>query len=85
MAARVKITTAFPSVLETAKRLGVSKGDVRVLSDMAERSERTGVFALPGPRRVTGVARKASAGRKRAIGKAEKNLGRKLLKMSKQS
>ena len=43
-----KITTPFPSVLETAKRLGVSKRDAMVLSEMAERSQRTGVFAMSG-------------------------------------
>ena len=39
MARAVKIDTPFPSVLETAKRLGVSKRDATVLSKMAERSE----------------------------------------------
>jgi len=42
------ITTNFPSVLETAKRLGVSKHDAMRLAEMAERSVKTGKFALSG-------------------------------------
>jgi hypothetical protein len=37
-----RITTPFPSVLETAERLGVSERDARVLSEMAERSQSNG-------------------------------------------
>ena len=43
-----RITTNFPSVLETAKRLGVSKHDAMRLSEMAERSVKTGKFAISG-------------------------------------
>lgn len=58
-----QITTPFPSVRETARRLGVSEHDARVLSDMAERSERTGNFMIPGIGRVVRVERKARLGR----------------------
>jgi hypothetical protein len=57
MARPARITTPFPSVLETAKRLGVSKRDALVLSEMAERSEKSGVFAIPGVSRLVRVAR----------------------------
>ncbi len=43
-----RITTNFPSVLETAKRLGVSEHDAMRLSEMAERSVKTGEFAISG-------------------------------------
>jgi hypothetical protein len=55
-----KVTTTFPSVLETAKRIGVSKRDAMALSEMAERSQRTGVFVLPGVGRVGRADRKNS-------------------------
>jgi hypothetical protein len=58
MARPVKITTPFPTVLETAKRLGVSKRDALILSEAAERSVKTGVFEIPGVGRVR-MARKA--------------------------
>src|SRR5436305_12110814 len=67
MARPAKITTPFPSVLETAKRLGVSKRDALVLSEMAERSENSGVFAIPGVGRLVRVERKRS-GRNPATG-----------------
>ena len=57
------ITTPFPSVLETAKRLGVSKRDAKMLSEMAERSERTGVFLIPGIGRIVRVERRARGGK----------------------
>ena len=63
MARPAKITTQFPSVLETAKRLGVSKREALVLSEMAERSERTGVFVIPGLGRLVRVNRKTRTGR----------------------
>jgi nucleoid DNA-binding protein len=63
-----KITTPFPSVLETAKQLGVSKRDAMVLSEMAERSQRTGVFVIPGLGRLIRVRRKARIGRNPATG-----------------
>ena len=59
MARPAKITTPFPSVLETAKKLGVSKQDALVLSEMAERSVKSGVFAIPGVGRLVRVDRKA--------------------------
>ena len=62
-----KIATAFPSVLETAKRLGVSKHDAMVLSEMAKLSEKTGEFIIPGIGRLVRVERKARAGRKSAM------------------
>jgi DNA-binding protein HU-beta len=63
MARPAKIKTKFPSVLETAKRLGVSKRDASVLSEMAERSVKSGEFAIPGVGRLVRVERKASARR----------------------
>ena len=53
MAHRTEITTPFPSVLETAKRLGVSKRDAKVLSEAAEHAEKTGEFVIPGVGRVS--------------------------------
>jgi DNA-binding protein HU-beta len=58
-----KIKTPFPSVLETAKRLGVSKHDAMVLSEMAERSEKTGKFMIPGVGRLVRVDPKPRIGR----------------------
>ncbi len=72
MARPAKITTEFPSVLETAKRLGVSKREALVLSEMAERSQRTGVFAIPGLGRLIRVNRKTRMGRNPATGEAIK-------------
>ena len=68
MARPAKITTRFPSVLETAKRLGVSKHDAMVLSEMAERSEKTGNFIIPGIGRLVRVERKSRMGRNPASG-----------------
>ena len=71
-----KISTAFPSVSETAKRLGVSKSETRVLSDLAERSRKTGEFAIPGIGRISGkkvVKFRVSKAVKNALGRLEKN------------
>ena len=62
MARPAKVTTPFPSVLETAKKLGVSKHEALVLSEMAERSVKSGVFAIPGVGRLVRVERKARSG-----------------------
>jgi DNA-binding protein HU-beta len=80
MARPAKITTPFPSVLETAKRLGVSKRDAMVLSEMAERSQRTGIFVIPGLGRLVRVKRKARMGRNPAIGEAIKMPSKKVVK-----
>lgn len=80
MARPAKITTAFPSVLETAKRLGVSKRDAMVLSEMAERSQRTGVYVIPGLGRLAGVNRKARMGRNSATRVATKIPSKKVVK-----
>lgn len=64
----VKITTPFPSVMETAKRLGVSKHDAIILSALAERSQRTGEFVMPGLGRLVRAKRKARLGRNPATG-----------------
>jgi len=72
MARPAKITTPFPSLLETARRLGVSKRDVKILSEMAERSQKSGVFVIPGLGRLARVDRKARRGRNPAIGEATK-------------
>jgi nucleoid DNA-binding protein len=72
MARPAKITTPFPSVFETAKKLGVSKHEALVLSEMAERSEKSGVFAIPGLGRLVRVERKARNGRHPATGEAIK-------------
>ena len=58
-----RITTPFPSVRETAKKLGVSAHDALVLSEMAERSVKSGEFVIPGVGRLVRVERKARAGR----------------------
>jgi len=78
MARPAKITTSFPSVLETAKRLGVSKRDAIVLSEMAERSERTGEFMIPGVGRL--VRRKPRMGRNPATGKATRIPAKKVVR-----
>jgi DNA-binding protein HU-beta len=80
MARPVKITTRFPSVLETAKRLGVSKRDAMVLSEMAERSQKSGEFAIPGLGRLVRVDRKARMGRNPATGEAIKIPAKKIVK-----
>jgi DNA-binding protein HU-beta len=80
MARPAKITTPFPSVLETAKRLGVSKHDAVVLSDLAERSWRTGEFVIPGLGRLVRVHRKVRMGRNPATGEAIKVPAKKVLK-----
>ena len=80
MARPAKIATSFPSVSETAKRLGVSKREATVLSEMAERSQRTGVFAIPGLGRLVRVSRKARMGRNPATGEAIKISAKKVLK-----
>jgi len=63
MARAAKIETSFPSVSETAKRLGVSKREAAVLSEMAERSQKTGIFVIPGLGRLVRVTRKTRVGR----------------------
>jgi nucleoid DNA-binding protein len=80
MARPVKITTPFPTVFETAKKLGVSKHQALVLSEMAERSEKSGVFAIPGLGRLVRVEQKARAGRHPATGEAIKIPAKKVVK-----
>jgi DNA-binding protein HU-beta len=80
MSRPAKITTRFPSVLETAKRLGVSKHDAMVLSEMAERSQKSGVFVIPGLGRLVRVNRKARMGRNPAAGEAIKTSAKKVVK-----
>jgi DNA-binding protein HU-beta len=80
MARPAKITTPFPSVLQTAKRLGVSKRDALVLSEMAERSQKSGVFAIPGVGRLVRVERKARVGRNPATGEPIKIPAKKIVK-----
>jgi len=58
--------------METAKTLGVSKRDAEILSEMAERSWRTGVFEIPGVGRLVRVNRRARAGRNPVTGEAVK-------------
>ncbi len=65
-----QITTSFPSVLETAKRLGVSKHDAMVLSEMAERSVKTGKFIIPGVGRLVRVQPRSRMSRNAATGEA---------------
>jgi DNA-binding protein HU-beta len=72
MARPVEIKTPFPSVFETAKRLGVSKRDTLVLSEMAEHSQKSGEFAIPGLGRLVPVERKARTGRNATTGEAIK-------------
>ena len=67
MARAAKVDTPFPSVLETAKRLGVSKHEAIVLSEMAERSAKTGTFILPGIGRLVRVNPKARVSSKNVV------------------
>ena len=60
--------------------LGVSKRDAKVLSDMAERSQRTGEFAIPGLGRLVRVTRKARVGRNPATGESIKIPAKKVLR-----
>jgi DNA-binding protein HU-beta len=80
MARPAEIKTPFPTVLETATRLGVSKHDAMVLSEMAERSEKTGTFVLPGIGRLVRVTRKSRTGRNPAAGEAIKIPAKKVVK-----
>jgi len=80
MRTSVRITTPFPSVSETAKKLGVSEHDARVLSELAERSWKTGVFVIPGIGRLVRVDRKARMGRNPATGEAIKIPSKKVVK-----
>jgi len=57
-----KITTPFPSLFETAKKLGVSRQDAKTLSDLAKRSVETGEFAIPGVGRLVRVKRAPAKG-----------------------
>ena len=79
MAGPAKITTPFPSVLETAKRLGVSKRDAKVLSEMAERSQRSGIFVIPGLGRLVRVHRKGRMGRNASSGEPVKIPAKKIV------
>ncbi len=65
-----KTTTPFPSVLETAKRFGVSKRHAKVLAEMAQCSERTGQFAIPDRGRSVRGSRTARVDRDRTAGGA---------------
>jgi DNA-binding protein HU-beta len=85
MARPAKVNTRFPSVLETAKRLGVSKRDAMILSAMAERSQKTGVFVLPGIGRLARVDRKARMRRNPATGEASKIPARKVVRLRRTS
>ncbi len=80
MARPARITTRFPSVLETAKRLGVSKHDALVLSEMAERSVKSGEFAIPGVGRLVRVERKARIGSNPKTGETIKIPAKKIVK-----
>jgi len=52
MSRPVEITTSFPSLFETAKQLGVSKKDAKMLAELAKRSAKTGEFDIPGVGRL---------------------------------
>ncbi len=80
MAHAAKVATSFPSVSETAKRLGVSKREAAVLSEMAERSQKTGVFLIPGLGLLVRVTRKIRVGSNSATGEANKITARKVVK-----
>jgi DNA-binding protein HU-beta len=75
-----KITTPFPTVLETAKQLGVSKRDALVLSEMAERSVKSGVFDIPGVGRLVRVKRKARIGNNPRTGEPIKSPAKRMVK-----
>ena len=67
-----KITTPFPTLFETAKKLGISREDPKTLSDLARRAVETGEFALPGVGRLVQVRRapgkgSAKTSRKRVV------------------
>jgi DNA-binding protein HU-beta len=80
MARPAKIATSFPSVSETAERLGVSKREAAVLSELAERSQRTGVFAIPGLGHVVRVPSRARSRRNPASGEATDLSSKKVVK-----
>jgi DNA-binding protein HU-beta len=80
MARPKKIATAFPTVLETAKRLGVSKHDAKMLSELAERSEKTGKFIIPGIGRLVRVESRARVGRNSPTGESIKIPAKKVVK-----
>ena len=72
-----KITTPFPSVSDTAKRLGVSKREVRALLEMVDRPPKAGEFATLSSDRSIRASRKARMRRNPATGdyKAVKDTG----------
>jgi DNA-binding protein HU-beta len=72
----VKITTGLPSVAKAAKKLGVSRKVVKELSQLAERSQKTGKFVLPGVGRLVMVKRRARIGRNPATGQMIKIPGK---------
>ena len=80
MAHPAKVTTPFPSVFETAKKLGVSKHEALVLSEMAERSVKSGVFSIPGVGRLVRVERKARSGSNPKTGEPIKIAAKKVVK-----
>lgn len=80
MVRSAKITTPFPSVRETAKKLGVSAHDTLVLSEMAERSVKSGEFVIPGVGRLVRVERKARAGRNPKTGEPIRIPAKKVVK-----
>jgi DNA-binding protein HU-beta len=66
--------------METAKRLGVSKHDVMVLSQIAERSQKTGTFATPRLGRLARVDRIARRGSSPSAGESIKVPAKKVVK-----
>jgi DNA-binding protein HU-beta len=80
MRSRVKVTAGFPSASKAAKRLGVSKRVARNLSELADRSLKTGEFVLPGVGRLVRVDRKARMGRNTSTGEAIKIPAKKIVK-----
>lgn len=80
MARPVTITTPFPSVAQTAKKLGVSEEVARELSNLAEHSRKTGVFVLPGIGRLVRVERKVRKGRNPATGETIRIPAKKVVK-----
>jgi len=80
MRSRVRVTAGFPSASKAAKRLGVSKRVARNLSQLADRSLKTGEFVLPGVGRLVRVDRKARMSRNPATGEAIKIPAKKIVK-----
>ncbi len=79
MRSPVKITTPFPTVMETAKRLGVSKKDALMLSKLADEIHRVEKLLRAGLRGSS--KRKGHSVQKPTSGAQKQNPAKRVLKL----